>query len=171
MPNKFSNIRKLSKGEQEELFIRFAKCLASLKSSIEAGNFIRDLFSEQEVLILARRLQIADLLIQNFTYEQIRSVMNVGPNTIAKVQLWLNMHGEGFKVVLERNKNKVSDSGSPASQTWRALKKKAPMYFWPEIVLEEIIKSATKRERDRLRNIIVEMKDKTKLSKSLQKFL
>lgn len=64
---KFTNTKKLSKQEQDELFIRFAKVLSTLHGSIEAANFIRDLLSEQEALMLARRIWIAELLQQGYT--------------------------------------------------------------------------------------------------------
>jgi hypothetical protein len=45
------------------------------------------------------------------------------------------------------------------------------MYFWPEILLKEIVKSASKREKERLSAVIQRLKEKTSLSKDLQKIL
>jgi hypothetical protein len=50
---KYSAINKLSKSEQQELFIDFATALASIKNPIEAASFVKDLLSEGEVIMLA----------------------------------------------------------------------------------------------------------------------
>src|SRR3989344_5675405 len=123
-------IRGLTKTKQDELFIRFAQGLASLKNSVETANFIRDLLSEPEIIMLARRLQIAELLINGLTYDDIQASIRTSKNTIARVQTWLNLYGEGYRTVLKRTKPEPSPS--PESSSWRAMKRKHSMYFWPE---------------------------------------
>lgn len=163
---KYSNSQKLSKAAQEDLFIEFAKTISKLKNPVEAASFIRDLLSEQEVLMLARRLQIARLLESGLTYEQIEKTAKVGSNTIAKVHFWLSQYGEGYRTVLARNEKR--QSSEPASSlSWRSIKRKYPMYFWPELVLKEIIASANKKERARLISVVNSLRQKTKLSEQL----
>ena len=94
----------------------------------------------------------------------------MGDNTIAKVQLWLQVHGEGFKTVLERTAHKHQPSKTEKSP-WQSVKKKYPKYFWPQLLLEEIVNGANKREKERLLKIVDSLKDKTKLSKDLLKIL
>jgi hypothetical protein len=45
------------------------------------------------------------------------------------------------------------------------------MYFWPELLLKQIVKSANKREREKLLKVVGALKEKTKLSKELKKIL
>ena len=97
---------KLKKQEQTELFIRLAKALASLHNTEEIAHFIKDLLTEAEVLMLARRLQIAELLLEGLTFDQIQKELKAGPNTIAKIQAWLEVHGEGYRTVAKRNVKK-----------------------------------------------------------------
>jgi uncharacterized protein YerC len=167
---KFTNISKLTKEEQNELFIRFAKVLGSLHSAVEAANLIRDLLSEPESLMLARRLQIAELLDKGYTYANIKKVMKVSQTTIAKVQTWLRLYGDGYRTVLKRTKDS-SGAREPWANSWNDVKKKYPMYFWPELLLKEIVRSANKREREKLKRVVQTLKDKTKLSKDLQRIL
>ncbi len=164
--SKYTNIKKLTKKEQDELFVKFAKALGALRNSTEAASFIRDLYTEQEALMLARRLQISELLSKGFTYDKIHKVMRVSDGTIAKVQSWLNIYGEGFRTVLKRSKNKAT-AKSDYGKSWQSLKKKYPMYYWPELLLNEIIKNAGKREKRRLLRVIQGMREKTKLTKQL----
>ena len=161
---------KLKNQEQNELFIKLAKAITTLHSSQEAANFLRDLLSEVEVLMLARRLQIAELLIEGLTYDQIRSRLKAGPGTIARVQTWLELYGDGYREVIKRcaSRNKSDDElAKPYSQ----LKKKYPMYFWPELLLKEIIKSAKKREKQRLLKVVEQLRTKTHLTSELNKLL
>lgn len=50
-------------------------------------------------------------------------------------------------------------------------RKSTPMYYWPQLLLEEMVKSANKRERERLLRIVGGLRDKTKLSRDLLKLL
>jgi hypothetical protein len=57
------------------------------------------------------------------------------------------------------------------SRPWRTLKKSYPMYFWPQLLLEEIVKTANKREKQKLLNVVNGLREKTKLSNELLKIL
>jgi len=164
--DKYKNIRKLSKAAQNELFARFAKALAKIKSPSEAASFIRDIYTEQEALILARRLQIAELLNEGITYDEVHTATKASHGTIAKVQMWLRTYGDGCRLMIKRMgpaKKEKCDS----ELGWKQLKRKYPMYFWPEILLNEIIRHASTKEKQRLLKVIGEMREKTKLTKQL----
>jgi TrpR-related protein YerC/YecD len=160
---------KLNKRQQEELFINFARSLALLKNSTEVAQFLKDLLSEIEIMMFARRLQIAELLLAGSTYEQIRQAMKVSKSTIARVQTWLDIYGEGYRIVINRSSKhkEVSNTDTP----WSKIKRKYPQYYWPQLLLEEIVKSANKREKQRLIKVVEQLKDKTALSKQLMKLL
>lgn len=161
---------RLNKKQQEELFVKFVKSLSLLHGSIEIAKFFKDLLSEVEVLMLARRLQIAELLIEGLTYDQIRAKMKVGRTTIARVQTWLDLYGDGYRTVIERtNQHKPKDS--VFDQSFAKVKRKYPMYYWPELLLNEIVKNANKREKQRLAKVVEQLRDKTQLSKELIKLL
>ena len=165
--SKYGQVNKLSKSEQDVLFADFARSLSAVRSSVEAANFIRDLLSEQEAVMFARRLQIARLLEDGITYDQIRTVAKVGFGTIARVHTWLQVYGEGYRLVLSRTKKRLAIIPKEISEPWRLVKRKYPMHFWPQLLLEEIIKSASQREREKLRKVVQQLRNKTKLSKDL----
>ena len=165
---KYTNIGRLDKKQQTELFIDFVKSVSALKSPVEAANYIKDLLSEAEVMILARRLQIARLLEDGLTYQQVNKETKASFTTIAKVHWWLQQYGEGYRLVLSRTKQeKVRDNFSPFSR----LKRKFPLYFWPQILLKEIVNSANKKEKRRLMAVISKLKEKNKLTQDLEQFL
>lgn len=164
---KYTNVSRLSKQEQNELFLDFVKSIGSLHNSLEAANYVKDLFSEAEVLILARRLQIARLLSEGNSYQQVNKITKASYTTIAKVQWWLKLYGEGYRMVIGRMEKKRDAE----SQEWKTLKRKYPLYFWPQILLGEIIKSANKKEKERLQKVITQLKEKSQLSKDLEQML
>ena len=166
---KYTNVARLSRKDQDELFIDFVKSVSALRNSVEAANYIKDLLSESEVLVLARRLQIARLLNKGFTYQEVNNTTKASYTTIAKVQWWLRQYGDGYRLVLERTQK--DSERKPEVSGWPQLKRKYPMYFWPQILLSEIIKSANKKEKDRLYAVIKQMKEKTKLSKLIEQIL
>ncbi len=143
--------------------------MATLGNPSDAAEFLKDLLSEAELLMLARRLQIAELLIEGLTYEQIRKEIKVSFGTIARVQTWLTLYGEGYRKILKRIAKKGKNSAGLSS--FDKVKRKYPMYYWPELLLDEIVKSANKREKNRLQKIVEQLKDKTKLSRQLSSLL
>ena len=165
--SKFPKI--LSKKEHENLFIEFAQALATLRSPAEMAQFIKDLLSEQETTMLARRLQIAKLLYKGLTYEEIKDLLKVSFGTVARVQTWMQIYGEGYRTVLERTKSK-EDSDKKLSD-WGKIKRRYPAYFWPQLLLNEIIKSADKKQKRRLLEVLGQLKEKTSLSKQLEQIL
>ncbi len=160
----------LSKQEQANLFVKLAKALTALRSAEEVAHFLKDLLSESEVLMLARRLQVAERLIDGRTYQQIRSEIKVSFGTIARVQIWLEIYGEGYRTVAKRIA-KHEDPKDDLSKPFAKVKRKYPMYFWPELLLKEIIKTANEREKQRLAKVVGQLQNKTQLSKELAKLL
>lgn len=162
---------KLSKREQGELFISLAQSLVLLRSPLEMAHLLKDLLSQGEVLMLARRLKIAQLLNEGLTYDQIRSSLKVSRSTIARVQTWLELYGEGYRTVIKRLPDKKKSSESEFSNSFGKLKRKYPMYFWPQLLLEEVVKTANKRQKDKLLKIIDQLDEKNRLNKELTQLL
>ncbi|MDP4001405.1 MAG: Trp family transcriptional regulator [bacterium] len=161
---------KLTKSQQEELFIKLARAVTLLSTPVEGAEFLKDLLSESEVVMLARRLQIAELLIDGLTYEEIRERLGVGWNTIAKVQTWLGLYGQGYRKVINRISKKKTELDK-SNELFKELRYKYPAYFWPQLLLEEVVKTANKREKHRLLNVVEKLQEKTALSIQLKKLL
>lgn len=172
---KFANPSKLSKEEQEKLLIHFCQALSKLNSPIEAAKFIKDLLSSQEAEMLARRLKVAEMLFAGMTYSQIAQTLKIGGSTIARVHEWIKISGDGFRLVLERvpkedkAKEHFEDKFNPFS--WRNVKRRYPLYFWPQLLLEEVIKVAKENEIRKLRSILKKMDKKSALYKRLSQLL
>lgn len=167
---------KLTDSERQELFISLCRVLTDTRSINEAAELLRDLLTEQEVEMICKRLKIADLLLEGFTYNMIKEILKVGDSTISRVHEWMKVAGEGFRTAKEKlkkytkpDKKKLEDIYKPFSL--RNLKKKYPMYYWPQIVLEEIIRSSNKKQKEKIMAVLGQMKEKTQLYKELDKLL
>ncbi|KKS14258.1 hypothetical protein A2617_02930 [Candidatus Daviesbacteria bacterium RIFOXYD1_FULL_41_10] len=62
-----------------------AEALQKLKSSKDLSAFVDDLFSEEEILDLAQRIKIAELILDGKTYDEIAELVNASTSTVSKV--------------------------------------------------------------------------------------
>ena len=109
-------------------------------------SFLKDLLTESERIMLGRRILIARELLSGARYEDIAASMNVGHDTISRVQQWLSDQIPGYEQALaemqkemERREEKQRRGRMSRDLTWRGsfarLKKKYPLHFlffpWP----------------------------------------
>jgi len=169
---KFSRISKLSKLKRQELIITFCKALTSLKNDREAAKLLTDLLSPQELEMVAKRLEIARLLIEGQNYESIKSLLKVSPVTIARVNTWLNISGDGFKIAVSRttDKKKIykhTDEELYDPNSWYNYKRRYSLSFWPELLLEELMKQSDKKQKQKLITILHSIENKTRVFKKV----
>jgi TrpR-related protein YerC/YecD len=151
---------KLSSQERKELFLDLCRAIAMLQNPKEVADALTDLLSAKEVETIGKRLQIAAYLVEGKDYQTIRSILKVGYSTIARVNTWLNLSGEGFKIMLSRKKKpkkdiNIEDRFDPYS--WHNIKRRYSMYFWPELLFEEFMKRADKKEKEKMHKIFEKM--------------
>ena len=171
---KFSS--KLSKKEVDKILYKLCFAIAEIKNPNEAAELLRDLLSYQESEMIAKRLKIAELLLHDKTYQEIYELLKVSPGTIARVQEWLKISGEGYQKAITRTTvnstaNKPNDY---VPETWNSIKRHFPAYHWPEIVLENIIANSSKKQKEKIKVVIREMeksKEKTELYHKLKKLM
>ena len=170
---KFSRIPKLSKKERQNLLIALCEALTSIRKKEEAAQFLADLLSPQELEMLAKRLEIAKLLIDGDTYDTICGKLKVSHNTIARVNAWLTLSGGGFRLVIERTRSKgkkiyehtFEEKYDP--QSWYNIKRRYSLHFLPELIIEEIIKRSDEKERQKLDSILSSIEGKPELFKNV----
>lgn len=172
---KFSRIPKLSKKERQELLVALCEALATVRKRDEAAQFLTDLLSPQELEMLSKRLAIAKHLIDGKTYDYIRGMLKVSHNTIARVNAWLTLSGSGFRLVIKRTKNSFKkDSNKEFEEkydpySWHNTKRRYSMYFWPEILIEEIIKKSNEKEKQKLYSILSSIEGKQDVLKEVDR--
>ncbi len=92
--------RKMDSTVQAMMFEMFLGSFSKCKDPEEVANFLGDILTETEAIVMAKRLAIALMLTKGYNYNQICDFLKVTPPTISKVKSWLSMKGEGFRAVL-----------------------------------------------------------------------
>ncbi len=129
------NPRVIDPLEKNQYLDLFWTSIAGLRGRAEVKNFFKDLLSESEAIMFARRIHIAKMLLEGKTYDDIMKKLGVGPDTIGKVQQWLTSGFGGYEkvvasfeeVVKKRIKIEEEKYVKPFSFAW--LKKKYPLHF------------------------------------------
>jgi len=76
--------------------------IVNLRNKEETLEFLIGLLTPSEILMIARRIQIARMLLEEDNYEVIRKKLKVSHQTINKVEHWLR--GDGKKSQSIQNK-------------------------------------------------------------------
>jgi TrpR-related protein YerC/YecD len=163
----------LSKESQEKILEDFCEALVSLHTTKEVLPFLTDLLTKTELLTLTKRLHIANLLLAGKDYRTIEEILRVSHGTIARVAAWLAESGEGFRLVAERIPQKqVKNTGIQYEKSeWDKVKRKYPMMFWPQLILEEVVRGADKKEKERFRKAVESLDRKSKLYRHFNQLL
>ncbi|MDD5396749.1 MAG: YerC/YecD family TrpR-related protein [Candidatus Moranbacteria bacterium] len=168
---------KLSKNEVDKILYQLCLAIAELKDPNEAAELLRDLLSYKESEMIAKRLKIAELLINGQIYQDIQETLKVSATTIARVHEWLQISGDGYQKAITRTKGAIAKQSTNKSidfENWSTLKKKFPAYYWPDILLENIVANANKKQRAQMTAVINKLnkaKEKPAIYKKLRRLI
>lgn len=173
---KFYYKSKLSSKEQEELLMDLCDAIASINNSKEAAQFLKDLLSPQEAEMLAKRIKIAELLLDHWDYKEIKDHLKVGESTIARVSEWLKFTGDGYRLVAKRLREKRKSRVQPESKVGlradiKELEKHYSLMFWPELLIEGLIKNAKIKNKKKILENLGKMRLKPSLYKEIEEEL
>lgn len=162
----------LSKESQEQLLQDFCEALAVLRTSQEVLPFLTDLLTRIELMTLTKRLQIAKFLLDGKDYRTIEKSLRVSHGTIARVAAWLEESGEGFRLVVERTPKQTSKNlSSHELSEWDKLKRKYPAMFWPQLILEEVVRGANQKKKEQFRKAVEKLDHKSKFYRQFARLL
>lgn len=103
---------ELTEDEKKKFLGEFYSIVASLKTRADVKNFLKDLLTLSEAVMISRRIQVAKMLLDEYTHEDIRKELKVGFTTISIVEKWLNNGFGGYKKVLREYKEKTREMSS-----------------------------------------------------------
>ena len=87
----------------------FFEAVLSLKNKEECYPFFEDICTVKELLDIAQRFRVASLLQEGTNYTEIGRLTGASTATISRVNKSLEYGCDGYKLVLERLKNKTQD--------------------------------------------------------------
>lgn len=100
---------QLTDQEKKKYLGDFYSMIAVLKTRDEVKKFFKDLLSLSEVVMISRRIQIAKMLLEGYTYGQIRVKLKIGMATISQVEKWLYNGFGGCKEAIKKYKNQYPE--------------------------------------------------------------
>ena len=93
---------KFKNDDIDELF----RAVLLLEDEEDCYRFFEDICTINEIHAIAQRLQVAKLLSENRTYNEIESITKASTATISRINKCLVSGAGGYKLVLERLKKK-----------------------------------------------------------------
>jgi len=108
---------------------------SGLKSREEIKNFLRDLLTESERVMIGRRILIAQMLLEEKPYDEIIRELKVGKDTIMRVHRWLGDDVDGYEKAVKRLEKVLAarqekrDKAYTDPFSFEGLKKRYPLHF------------------------------------------
>ncbi|MDQ7820916.1 MAG: YerC/YecD family TrpR-related protein [Armatimonadota bacterium] len=87
---------------KDPLVDRFFEAVLSLRTPEECYRFFEDVCTVAEIKAMAQRLEIARLLYQGHTYEDVARRTGASSATISRVRRFLEYGADGYRLVFER---------------------------------------------------------------------
>ncbi|MEK7534267.1 MAG: hypothetical protein AAB600_02910, partial [Patescibacteria group bacterium] len=113
----------------------------------------------------------AKLLLSGMTYEEIEKNLHTSHTTVAKIAAWLAERGDGFRKIIEKLPKYKDEEKWFERSEWDSFKRRYSLYFWPELLLEEIVKNANQKQKERIRSVLERLEEKSELHKNIEKLL
>jgi TrpR-related protein YerC/YecD len=95
-------VYSIDKNERYRVVGELFDLIVNLKTKREVIDFLIGLFTPSETLMIARRVQIAKMLIEEENYEMIRKKLKVSNQTISKVEHWLKSDEQKNKIIVAK---------------------------------------------------------------------
>ena len=145
--------KSLPQKELYKLLDEFYSIITLLETKDEVKNFFKDLLSISEALMIARRIQIAKMLVAGMNYDNIHSEIGAGFATIASVQRWLDAGFGGYMKALENLGKKLAEKESAYAKSYNdplgEVKRRYPTYFAISSSFDQLSRWLAKRETKR----------------------
>jgi len=134
MPGKVK-YHNLSEEEKKKCLGEFYTMVSMLEGREEVKNFFKDLLTLSEMVMITRRIQIAKMLLEGYSIEEIINKLRVGSATVIQVSRWLNNGFGGYKSIIKKYKKHEGkfktkkDVSAAAPLTFEWIRKKYPAHF------------------------------------------
>lgn len=124
--------KSIDKNERYKIIGDFYEIVTNLRTKNEVIGFFMGLLTPSEALMFARRIQIAQMLLDDKSYDEIRRELKVGLSTVANVSTWLYGENDAFRRKIEEYKNRKSkteeDKNDDYEKNYGSLLNKYPQH-------------------------------------------
>ncbi len=118
------SVKKLSVNQISDLENRLWSSITLLENMSEVKLFFKDLLTRTEIQMISKRLEAISLLMKGLTFDQISKRLNIGQNTLSRLNERFENYGGGYRIVLSRMSSKSKrqvkhDKYSRAKEFWK----------------------------------------------------
>ncbi len=92
----------LRKDIELQMHAVFRAVITGLREEQDVTEFLDDLLTPTEKIMLGKRLAIAVLIEKGYDHRSIRSTLHVSSGTVSQVHYWLKNKGVGYRKVIGR---------------------------------------------------------------------
>jgi len=129
----------VARTEKYEMIGEMLDIFNHLKNKREVIGFVSRLLTPSESLMLARRIQVAKMILEGKNYDEIRLKLKVGNGVITKINLMVFADNETFKLQIEKLIRRNEGKKEQAKDRLRIMKN--PLLKYPNLKLwADIIK-------------------------------
>jgi len=93
---------QLKADKAEKNLDTFFSAILSLTSKDECDKFFEDIFTAQELIDIPQRLEVALLLMEDKTYQEVREISGASNSTITRVNRCLKFGRGGYRQIKDR---------------------------------------------------------------------
>ena len=112
---------------------QMADIILTLRDKDQIRFFLSRLLTESEQVMLMRRWEVAALLVNGLTYEQIQRKLGVGTATIVGVDRWLTDSAHEYQLIREDQKQAAKTEKQKEHRTSRLRSRSVVDGFSPEL--------------------------------------
>ena len=80
--------------------------ILALRTLPEARRFFRDLLTDDELAMFARRWRVVSMLSEGASYRRIEEETGMSSRTVARIARWYKQGLGGYRLALERRKER-----------------------------------------------------------------
>ncbi|MEK7560156.1 MAG: Trp family transcriptional regulator [Patescibacteria group bacterium] len=112
--------KKLNKNIYQKISDEFIQFVLELKSSKEAKNFLSDLLTKTERIMLAKRLAVICMLMRGYSFEAIQRTLEISPSTVDRLWKIINQYPNSFSLIRSRV---IFSNSKTGGGFWKVLEK------------------------------------------------
>ena len=108
---------QLSETQKEKYLDDFYKIVSLLKSPEEIKKFFNGLITSTELVMICRRIQVAEMLARDATYQMIKGRLGVANTTVRYVNHWFYDHFNDYQKILKQF-NEIKEEKEKTKESW-----------------------------------------------------
>lgn len=102
--------RPLDKEVYNRIFEIFVATFIEVNNKEKAEKFLKEIFSDTEQIMIAKRLAIAFLLTKKYSFEAINKMLKVSVGTICHINAAVKKEKSAYSTILKDVEKKISDN-------------------------------------------------------------